>query len=96
MKADVRVLVLASSLALMMPFPCGAFEDPLELPARTSALAPKAPLNGVALAGNRLVAVGQRGFILYSDNSGVTWTQSSSVPVSSDLTAVYFFSPQKG
>lgn len=46
-------------------------------------------------AGDRLVAVGQRGIIIYSDDQGQTWTQAE-VPTSVMLTRVHFASPQKG
>jgi photosystem II stability/assembly factor-like uncharacterized protein len=42
-----------------------------------------------------VVAVGQRGHIVYSDDAGKSWTQAS-VPVSSDLVAVSFPTPEKG
>ncbi|MDD0843929.1 WD40/YVTN/BNR-like repeat-containing protein [Pseudomonas sp. Gutcm_11s] len=67
----------------------GEFIDVLDLPASNSALAERAPLNDVAHSGEGLVAVGQRGHILYSGVSGELWQQAR-VPVSSDLTAVYF------
>jgi photosystem II stability/assembly factor-like uncharacterized protein len=71
------------------------FIDVLDLPAQPSALAPMAPLTDVSQAGERLVAVGQRGHILYSDDAGGHWLQAS-VAVSSDLTAVYFSTPRQG
>ncbi|HEY1148461.1 MAG TPA: YCF48-related protein, partial [Pseudoduganella sp.] len=77
---------------------CGqaaAFDDPLARPARPSALAAHAPVNGLAMAGRRIVAVGQRGHILYSDDAGRNWRQAS-VPVSVDLTAVSFATPREG
>lgn len=43
----------------------------------------------VASAGSRLVAVGQRGHIIYSDDKGQTWIQAK-VPTRQLLTAVYF------
>jgi photosystem II stability/assembly factor-like uncharacterized protein len=49
-------------------------------------------LLGAARAGERLVAVGQRGHILYSDDSGNAWQQAA-VPVSADLNAVSFLRP---
>ena len=52
-------------------------------------------LNGVARAGKRVVAVGQRGHIVYSDDGGRSWTQAK-VPVSSDLVAVSFPTPTHG
>lgn len=72
-----------------------AFQDNLDLPSAKSSLAAKSLINGFALAGHRLVAVGDRGHILYSDDQGKSWIQAN-VPVSSVLTAVYFPSPQKG
>ncbi|VVQ04163.1 Ycf48-like protein [Pseudomonas fluorescens] len=69
--------------------------DVLDLPARPSALAVRSPLLDIASAGQRLVAVGQRGHILYSDDDGKQWQQAS-VPVSSDLNAVYFPTPEQG
>ena len=73
----------------------GAYVDVLHAPAQKSALASQRILNGAALAGNRVVVVGQRGHILYSDDRGSTWTQAS-VPVSVDLVAVHFPTAQKG
>jgi len=49
----------------------------------------------VAAAGKRLVAVGERGHILYSDDGGATWTQAV-VPSSVMLTRVFFISPDNG
>jgi photosystem II stability/assembly factor-like uncharacterized protein len=69
--------------------------DPLELQARPSRLAATSPMFAIASAGSRLVAVGQRGHILISDDNGRQWQQAS-VPVSVDLTAVHFASAQRG
>jgi photosystem II stability/assembly factor-like uncharacterized protein len=55
----------------------------------------KSVLIDVTLADGRLVAVGERGIIVYSDDAGSTWQQAQ-VPVSAGLTAVYFSSPQNG
>ena len=65
------------------------------MPAQQSALASRSLLQGVARAGPRLVAVGQRGHILVSSDGGANWKQAS-VPVSSDLTAVFFVNDLKG
>ncbi|MFO1398711.1 MAG: YCF48-related protein [Burkholderiales bacterium] len=78
--------------ALAEPKP---FQDPLDVPAQMSPLAAKSLLQGVARAGDRLIAVGQRGRILVSSDNGATWKQSP-VPVSSDLTAVHFVNDRKG
>ncbi|WP_313024416.1 WD40/YVTN/BNR-like repeat-containing protein [Pseudomonas lopnurensis] len=69
--------------------------DPIEQPALMSALSPTTQLTDIARAGERLVAVGWRGHIVYSDDSGVNWRQAA-VPVSSDLTAVHFPSAKQG
>ena len=71
------------------------FRDVLVTPAMMSPLADKTLLNGIAMAGNRVVAVGWQGHIVYSDDKGKSWTQAK-VPVSVDLTAVYFPTPKQG
>ena len=83
-------LVVSMLLALLAAEPARAdFQDPLDMPASPSALAVHGVFNGLALAGQRIVAVGQRGHILYSDDRGGSWQQAA-VPVSIDLTAVQF------
>ena len=49
----------------------------------------------IARAGERLVAVGERGHVLYSDDSGQRWVQAP-VPVSVMLTAVWFVDARHG
>jgi photosystem II stability/assembly factor-like uncharacterized protein len=76
-------------MALLQAVSAHGGKDLLEVPARKSELAAKALLLGIAVAGQRLVAVGERGIIVYSDNNGVSWRQAD-VPVSVTLTAVSF------
>ncbi|VXD04429.1 Glycosyl hydrolase [Pseudomonas sp. 9AZ] len=71
------------------------YSDPLDSPAAISTMAASTQLLGITKAGERLVAVGWRGHILYSDNKGKSWKQAST-PVDIDLTAVSFPSPKKG
>nr|WP_239482109.1 YCF48-related protein [Pseudomonas insulae] len=52
-------------------------------------------LLGVVHAGKRLVAVGERGHIIYSDDEGKNWTQAR-VPTRQLLTAVTFVNDKKG
>lgn len=52
-------------------------------------------LLGIAQAGPRLVAVGERGLIVLSDDQGATWRQAAS-PVSVTLTAVRFADAEHG
>lgn len=67
----------------------------LQQPALPSAKASRAVLLGLTRAGARLVAVGERGIVLLSDNSGRSWRQAS-VPVSVSLTAVQFVDAEQG
>jgi photosystem II stability/assembly factor-like uncharacterized protein len=97
-KNTVLLILLAAASALVVAASApkdGAARDVLDVPAARSALAQRALLNGLARAGDRVVAVGQRGHVLYSDDSGKTWQQAA-VPLSSDLVAVHFPSPQSG
>ena len=90
------LLALAMLLALWQTIAqASGYVDVLDLPAKPSALAVRSPLLDVANAGKRLVAVGQRGHILYSDDAGQQWQQAN-VPVSSDLNAVYFSTAEQG
>ena len=72
-----------------------AFLDPLDVPAARSPLAARRLLSAVALAGPRVVAAGQRGHVLYSDDGGQSWSQAE-VPVSTDLTGLSFPSAERG
>ena len=47
------------------------------------------------LAGERVVAVGERGIVLYSDDHGQSWTQAQ-VPISRTITAVDFIDERRG
>jgi len=69
--------------------------DPLVYPAIQWKAPNKARLLAVTNAGKRLVAVGECGIVILSDDDGVTWRQGK-VPVSVTLTAVYFVTPKKG
>jgi photosystem II stability/assembly factor-like uncharacterized protein len=93
MKTPGRLLLFAVSLGLCTQ--ALAFRDVLDTPAEASRLAASGILNGVASAGPRLVAVGQRGAIVLSEDGGKTWLQAN-VPLSSDLTAVCFPTPDLG
>ena len=73
----------------------GGFVHPVNEPALISALAARSSLLAAGRAGNRVVAVGTRGHIVYSDDNGVTWRQAT-VPVSVDLVAVSFPAPNVG
>ena len=75
--------------------PASPWQDGLDVPAAKSPLAARALINGLAQAAERLVAVGQRGHVLLSDDQGKSWRQAE-VPSSSDLVAVAFATPTQG
>ena len=60
-----------------------------------SARASQSLLVDSAHAGKRLVVVGDRGHILFSDDQGKTWTQAR-VPTRQLLTAVFFLDDKRG
>ena len=91
-RCSAVVLVLAALHGAAQAAP---FTDVLDLPAMPSALAATSALRDVAMAGERLVAVGPRGHILYSDDHGLHWQQAQ-VPVSADLNAVSFATAELG
>jgi photosystem II stability/assembly factor-like uncharacterized protein len=94
--ARASASLAAAALAALAASPApGGPRDVLDTPATRSALAARTLVNGIARAGSRLVAVGQRGHVLVSDDAGSTWKQAQ-VPVSSDLVAVSFPSPRTG
>jgi photosystem II stability/assembly factor-like uncharacterized protein len=71
------------------------WHDPLDTPAAASPLAQRGLFTALARAGERLVAVGQRGHVLWSEDGGRHWQQAA-VPVSTDLVAVAFPTPAQG
>src|SRR5688572_26713616 len=54
--------------------------DPLNRPAPSVAQPQRALLNGIVRAGQRLVAVGEHGLVIWSDDNGKAWHQAA-VPV---------------
>ncbi|WP_254699924.1 WD40/YVTN/BNR-like repeat-containing protein [Trinickia violacea] len=82
-------------LALLTPPVVQAFQGPADVPAVPSALSARVPLIAVTRAGQRIVAVGLRGDVVFSDDEGKTWAQAS-VPVSTDLVAVSFPTAKDG
>lgn len=99
MKTFKWIVLIALGGALALPFTravvAADFIDTLDRPALHTDKALQGIFTGLASAGGRLVAVGQRGHIFYSDDAGARWHQAN-VPVSSDLVAVHFPSPSHG
>jgi photosystem II stability/assembly factor-like uncharacterized protein len=88
--AGVSALAVAVSAALP-----GPVAEPDTRPALAAAHPEQAVLQAVTRAGERLVAVGERGLVLLSDDGARTWRQAK-VPVSVTLTAVSFPTPREG
>ncbi len=67
----------------------------LDRPAVISQRAAQSVLLGIAQAGNRLVAVGERGIVVVSDDNAAKW-RPVPAPVSVTLTAVHFSDGKRG
>jgi photosystem II stability/assembly factor-like uncharacterized protein len=75
----------------------GDVSAPLKIePAHAWADPTHAMLLDVARAGARIVAVGEHGIVLLSDDGGGSYRQAKHVPASSTLTAVYFTDADHG
>ncbi len=93
MKASLVALLLAALLGA----PVARAEQAPDSPAAEHArLAAHSLLIALAAAGERLVAVGDRGGIVFSDDRGRSWVQADFVPTQALLTGVCFFDAQHG
>ncbi|MEQ7921518.1 YCF48-related protein [Xanthomonas sp. WHRI 1810A] len=98
---NARLLLLALTLStasfptFAAPVDASATADDPAVYAIESTKASRGLLLDVTQAGKRLIAVGDRGHILYSDDQAKTWTQAK-VPTRQLLTAVYFVDDQHG
>ena len=83
-----RRALLASALGLVLPGlgRAAAGEDG---PARARPLAVKGVCLDLVSAGPRLIAVGERGHVLLSDDSGAQWRQAAAVPTRATLTTLF-------
>ncbi|PWB61063.1 MAG: glycosyl hydrolase [Deltaproteobacteria bacterium] len=101
------VRIFAGALLLAIPAFAGQGAPPSPLPgaapvslklqpAEITPAATKAMMLSTARAGKRMVAVGDRGIVLLSDDDGGTFRQAKSVPVRSTLTAVCFADERTG
>jgi photosystem II stability/assembly factor-like uncharacterized protein len=88
-------IVVALGLAAAAGSPALAQDDLSPEPAVIAPLATHSLMLDVAVAGDSLVAVGERGHILISSDGGATWHQSAA-PTRSMLTAVYFHDESLG
>ena len=91
----LKMLLTLVAVVLFTVPPAFAENNYRLLPAVMSPRASGSFLLDVTRAGQRLVAIGERGHILLSDDNGLNWRQSP-VPVSLTLTSVHFPSEKKG
>lgn len=91
----MRIRAITLLLAWLAAPLVSAQADRLETPAQPSSRAAQAVLTDIARLSQRLVAVGEQGTVLLSDNQGDDWRQAQ-VPVSVLLTAVSFVDDQHG
>ncbi|MBV6823598.1 YCF48-related protein [Pseudomonas sp. PD9R] len=90
------LLLGASVVAAFLSTSASAQTDGLPMqPSIISSMAAQSVMLSVARAGHRLVAVGERGFIIVSDDNGVSWSQVGS-PVSVTLVKVRFIDDVEG
>lgn len=90
------VIAWLAALAVVPLAWAGKTYDVLDLPAVKSPLASKSLVFSLTRAGERLVATGIRGHILYSDDFGHSWIQADAVPVRASLLDASFPTPDQG
>jgi photosystem II stability/assembly factor-like uncharacterized protein len=95
MKKSVLLAIALVAAAFLAPAAV-AVDVPKEGQSIKSKLATEALLLGVVRAGSRLVAVGEYGNVILSDDDGATWRQAKSVPTSVTLTSVHFADAKRG
>jgi photosystem II stability/assembly factor-like uncharacterized protein len=96
-KQAIRRLAAALAAAAL---PAWAADTPppaaaLDRPALQSPKSPRMAILTVAQAGKRMVAAGERGIVIYSDDGGRSWKQAQT-PTSASLTAMRFADAQSG
>ncbi len=88
-------IALVIGLLIAVSIPLHAQEDVEPEPAVMARLAPNSLLLDLALAGDAVVAVGERGHILVSTDVGKTWQQRP-CPTRTMLTGVFFIDSEIG
>jgi photosystem II stability/assembly factor-like uncharacterized protein len=93
-----KALIAAALIGLAFGGPAVAAETGIRA-LDEAAIQVKAPekvfLDAITTAGSRLVAGGEHGVIIISDDNGLTWRQAA-VPVNVEITAISFATPSQG
>jgi photosystem II stability/assembly factor-like uncharacterized protein len=93
--ALLAVLAALAADALLNGAEAATLPAALRRPALQVVKPEQAALMTVVRAGQRLLAAGERGLIIYSDDAGRHWSQAQ-VPVSATLTALRFANEREG
>jgi photosystem II stability/assembly factor-like uncharacterized protein len=97
MKLDRRhAMVLTAALLAQDVWAASIVPPALERPALAIRAPARAVLLAACAAGARLVAVGEHGVVILSDDQGATWRQARAVPTSVSLATVRFADEHKG
>ncbi len=94
----LAISLAASGVLAFTPSLCSSDDKPAAPGvenAEIARLASQSLLLDAAMAGSRMVVVGERGHVLLSDDQGHTWRQSP-VPTRANLTGVFFLNAQLG
>jgi photosystem II stability/assembly factor-like uncharacterized protein len=86
----------AAATAFVRPSSAAAPYPALDRPVLATRAPERTVLLSITQAGARIVAVGERGIIVLSDDQGARWRQAASVPASVTLTAVRFVDAEHG
>lgn len=97
MKSLVLALLMATGTLAPVAGQASDVKPQLRIePAEHAEAAMSSPILAATHAGKRVVAVGDHGIVLLSDDDGKTFRQARSVPVDSTLTAVSFIDQRTG
>lgn len=95
MRSWAFALALAPAVAVPGAQAAPAVPAVLSEPALQTQRASDSAMLALARAGTRLVAAGERGIVMLSDDDGATWRQAT-VPVQTTLTALHFVDARTG
>ncbi len=94
----LAISLAVSGVLALSPCLCSSADEPAGPGVENAEIAPLARqslLLDAAMAGSRMVVVGERGHVLLSDDRGRSWRQSP-VPTRANLTGVFFLNAQLG